>query len=152
MGVAVLDGARQGNDIKDNPEKAIRHGYSKIRRSSLFTIGDSLLKNNKGTYRIIYDMVKQRQKDLHPGEEPGFYHRRAQRYMEKVLLKDLWEVWINIYGYKAELDHHAEIQQLVAKNIELSKKSKKTKAKDATKRKPTKKKAPSMMEELHASL
>jgi len=107
FGVAVLDGIRQGGLSKNaTAEQWIEHGYNKKRRSVLWTIGDSLLKTNgkTGKYKRIYDERKKfemkRLKKVWVADgkkaksfKPGHAHRRAQRYMEKRLLVDLWNEW-----------------------------------------------------------
>jgi len=107
FGVAVLDGARQGGLTKNaKAEEWIEHGYNKRRRSVLWTIGDTLLKTNgkTGRYKKIYDKRKEfenkrlKKEWIEQGKKEKTYksmkaHRRAQRYMEKRLLRDLWNVW-----------------------------------------------------------
>lgn len=102
MGVAVLDGIRQGGLTKNSSKEAWKyHGYNKKRRSVLWTIGDCLIKTNgkDGRYRKIYDerkiyeinrIEKSEDKPKYPAMAA---HRRAQRYMEKTLLRDLWNEW-----------------------------------------------------------
>lgn len=102
MGVAVMDGIRQGGLTKNSSNEAwILHGYNKKRRSSLWTIGDCLIKTNgkDGRYRKIYNERKiyEAEKIEKAKDKPKFpnmaAHRRAQRYMEKRLLRDLWNEW-----------------------------------------------------------
>jgi len=111
MGLAVIDGVRQGG-LKSNAsaEKWIAHGYSGQRRSFVFVIGEVMIRG--GTYRAIYDSAKEfeRAKAVAAGKivEPasartkadpehfisdGHIHKRAQRKMEKRLLRDLWRAW-----------------------------------------------------------
>lgn len=114
MGVAVVDGVRQGG-LSKSAAKAdwIAHGYNRKRRSRLWTVGDSLIKGNgDGPYRQIYltrkDYERQRaeangltvvpQVKIPKGRaaefmSDGHVHRRAQRHMEKRLLRDLWQAW-----------------------------------------------------------
>ena len=107
MGVAVIDGVRQGGLSKNAPaELWIEHGYVKRRRSVLHLIGDSLMKGNgaSGHYKLIYNECKKKEtkkllkqwiKDGNKKEtfKPGHAHNCAVRYMEKMLLKDLWNKW-----------------------------------------------------------
>lgn len=75
--------------------------YNPRRRSLLYCIGESLIKSD-GPYRAIYDARKV-QEQAKPacgkfkckGERctDGHIHNRAKRYMEKQLLKDLWQEW-----------------------------------------------------------
>jgi len=100
MGVAVIDGERQGFKLKGQTEKGLAHGYCPRRRSVLWTIGDSLLKHQRpknkphGPYGVIYNNEKAKQQMLNPDKAKMFYHRRAQRAAEKRLLKHLWENWV----------------------------------------------------------
>lgn len=114
MGVAVLDGVRQGGLTKAASKEAwIEHGYNRQRRSRMWNIGDALIKGNgDGRYRQAYLRRKEYEreraeangltvvpaakipakgKDTYISE--GHIHRRAQRYMEKQLLRDLWSAW-----------------------------------------------------------
>jgi hypothetical protein len=88
-------------------------GYSMKRRSLMWNIGDALIKGNgDGPYRTLYLARKQFErekaeaaglivapsasipkKDAHLYMSDGHIHRRAQRYMEKRLLRDLWNAW-----------------------------------------------------------
>lgn len=114
MGVAFMDddGVRQGGLLKTaSKEDWIRHGYSRNRRSRIWTIGDSLVKA-AGPYREVYLARKEyeRRKAEEAGlivapsakipkskhalyRSDGHIHRRAQRFMEKKLLRDLWKAW-----------------------------------------------------------
>lgn len=114
MGLAVMDGVRQGG-LRGGASKDdwIAHGYSPVRRSRMFVIGDVLVKVNKdGAYRAAYDRRKafEREKAEAAGLtvapaakipakrnaefiSEGHIHLRAQRYMEKRLLRDLWRAW-----------------------------------------------------------
>lgn len=110
MGLAVINGKSQRR-VKG--AEAIEQGYSPARRAVMFCIGDSLLKK-QNAYKELYDARKQfeREKALADGliirakkkndprndDPPGIrtnlcIHRRAQRYAEKRLLRDLWRVW-----------------------------------------------------------
>ena len=115
MGLAVINGRRQGSPGEGaTKEDWIEHGYNKQRRSLMYAcIGDPLIKcNGDGRYRSIYlnrkKYEKQRaeenglqvvpaakipknRKDEFMSE--GHVHLRAQRYMEQMLLKDLWRSW-----------------------------------------------------------
>jgi len=109
FGVAVMGDVRQGGLKKGSCAEAwIEHGYCPRRRSVLWTIGDSLLKTNgmDGTYKKIYDERKAYEKKrllvkhIADGKteksfKPGHSHNRAKRYVEKRLLRDLWEEWNN---------------------------------------------------------
>jgi len=64
------------------------------RRSAMWTVGDALIKGG-AHYREIYLERKAREEGEHPDLTKLHRHRRAQRYMEKRLLKDLWRAWRN---------------------------------------------------------
>lgn len=112
MGLAVMDGVRQGGLRKTaSSEEWIAHGYNAKRRSFMFVIGDVLIKN-QNEYREVYLARKEFErrkaeaagltvapsakipaKRKHEFMSDGHIHRRAQRYMEKRLLKNLWRAW-----------------------------------------------------------
>ena len=91
MGLGVIDGERQRKCL--DKEKAIIMGYNPRRRAAMWTIGDSLIKGNKNGYKTLYDEQKQYQIRSHPEMTPIHAHRRAQRFMEKRLLLDIWEAF-----------------------------------------------------------
>ncbi len=95
MGLAVLDGIRQGGLTKSaKAEEWIAHGYSRQRRSRMWNIGDALIKGNReGKYRTAYLARKEYEFAREPDMPKIKAHRRAQRYMEKKLLRDLWRAW-----------------------------------------------------------
>lgn len=119
MGLAVMGPGDGLNDVrqgglkkgKARSEDWIAHGYNPTRRARMYVIGDSLLK--QGTYyKKIYDDRKTYEQKRAvdngltiapaakiPKEKAseyiseGIIHLRSQRYMEKRLLKDLWQAW-----------------------------------------------------------
>jgi hypothetical protein len=95
MGLAVMSGIRQGGLPKGaSADSWIEHGYNRQRRSKVWNIGDSLIKGNRdGYYRRIYLERKAYEIARDPDIKPIAAHRRAQRYMEKRLLKHLWQAW-----------------------------------------------------------
>jgi hypothetical protein len=99
MGLAVMDGMRQGHVAKglsreDRSAAYIEHGYSPKRRSRVWNIGDALIKGNgDGIYRAAYLKRKEYELARDPEMPKIHAHRRAQRYMEKRLLRDLWRAW-----------------------------------------------------------
>ena len=114
MGLAVFDGVRQGGLSKNASKEAwVEHGYSRIRRSCMWNIGDALVKGNRdGPYRTLYlerkeyevakakaeGMIVALAASIPKGKAAqyrsiGHIHRRAQRVMEKRLLRDLWLAW-----------------------------------------------------------
>lgn len=86
-------------------------GYSMRRRSAMFVIGDSLIKGKSYLREVYlgrkdYERAKAEAAGLTvapaakiPAKRAaefmsdGHIHRRAQRYMEKRLLRDLWSAW-----------------------------------------------------------
>lgn len=89
FGLAVINGKSQR---KVTGEGAIEQGYSPQRRSIMFCIGDSLLKK-QNAYRELYLQRKVYETNKLPDGTKLLWHRRAQRYVEKRVLKDLWEAW-----------------------------------------------------------
>ncbi len=87
---------RFGLDVQDGkaPKKrrGIANGYSPARRSAIFTIGDALIKK-QNLYRELYLESKQVYAAKWPEASKMHVHRAAQRYMEKRLLKHLWQRW-----------------------------------------------------------
>jgi hypothetical protein len=66
-------------------------GYSPRRRSIMWNLGASLLKAKDGYYGVYLERkaVEARRDGLSKMQ----IHRRAQRYMEKRFLLDLWKAW-----------------------------------------------------------
>jgi len=101
MGLAVMGDVRQGGLPKGAPaELWIEHGYSRQRRSRMWLIGDAIIKRNgnEGPYRSLYLARKQYEIDRNPEIKPIVAHRRAQRYLEKRLLRNLWRAWRDCHG------------------------------------------------------
>lgn len=111
FGLGLVGGERQGR--RTNAKEAAEHGYSPRRRSVIYIIGDSLLKK-RNAYKGLYDERKKyevakakaaglkvraaRKGDPRDQASAGFrsklvIHRRAQRYVEKRLLRNLWRTW-----------------------------------------------------------
>ncbi|HUW34835.1 MAG TPA: hypothetical protein VM223_24770 [Planctomycetota bacterium] len=94
MCLAVIDGVSQRKAT--DPEVAARMGYNPRRRAVMYRVGDSMIKGNKDGYRELYDSRKAMELERLPADEKGrkmHAHRRAQRYIEKRLLRDLWRAW-----------------------------------------------------------
>lgn len=119
LGLAVIDGRRQGNPPNGTKDEWIAHGYNKYRRSAVFVIGDVMVKCSAGPYRKVYDARKQylqqraadrgltikpaariKEKEKNTCISEGHIHRDSQRYMEKAFIKDLWRAW---NGHAAEV-------------------------------------------------
>lgn len=110
-GLAVIGGNRQGGLAKGSSKDAwIEHGYNRQRRSMIWVIGDAMINHQigkvrddegndtgervpKGPYGEAYLNRKQYELERDPEMKPIVAHRRAQRYMEKRLLKHLWQAW-----------------------------------------------------------
>lgn len=90
LGLAVIDGKAQCKRL--GAEEAEKQGYCPRRRSIMWRIGDSALKKH-GKYGDLYRSRKEYEA-AQDGERSKMHnHRRAQRYMEKRVLADLWEAW-----------------------------------------------------------
>lgn len=72
-------------------------GYSPRRRSAMYVIGDSLIKC-QGPYRDLYLARKVQEQAKAPDLPKMAHHLRAQRYMEKRLLRELWRAWNGCIG------------------------------------------------------
>jgi hypothetical protein len=103
MGLAVMGAGDGVDDIRQGglrkgaaKDEWIEHCYSRQRRSRMWNIGDTLIKGNRdGDYRTAYLERKDYELQRDPDMQPIKAHRRAQRYMEKRLLRDLWQAWRN---------------------------------------------------------
>lgn len=107
LGLAVIDGQRQRCVTGD---AAHRHGYSPVRRSIIWNIGQCVLKaqsqridketgevlKQAGHYREVYD--RRKAYELARDIPKGHAHNRATRYMEKLVIRDLWKAWRAIAG------------------------------------------------------
>lgn len=89
MGLAVIDGKAQGK--RSNAEEALRHGYSPQRRSEMHVVGDCLVRAG-GPYADLYRARKAVEMERE-GVTKMWAHKRALRYIEKRLLRELWQVW-----------------------------------------------------------
>jgi len=109
MGLAVMpDGGRQR---KVAGAAALEHGYAPARRSVIWTLGAALWKT-QGPYRELYLARKEIERakaeaaglTVRPAAKipaknkaafmsVGHIHNRAQRYIEKRLLRELWRAW-----------------------------------------------------------
>lgn len=93
MGLAVMDDGTPQRRVA-SVEGALLHGFVPRRRATMFVIGDSLIKGNRdGEYYTLYKSRKEYEREQHPELAPFRHHQRAQRYMEKRLLRDLWRAW-----------------------------------------------------------
>lgn len=115
MGIAVIDGIAQGKLPKTaSKELWIHHGYNKMRRSAMFTIGDGFVKQGDH-YRAIYlarkELERQRFEEMGYTVKPaaeikaaekatcvsaGHVHFRAQRFMEQRVLRHYYRAWMRL--------------------------------------------------------
>lgn len=95
MGLAAGQGRVPPNLSREQRKQAwIERGYSPRRRSRMWNVGDALIKGNRdGVYRRLYLERKAFEVARNPEMSLMQAHRRAQRYMEKRLLRDLWRAW-----------------------------------------------------------
>lgn len=89
FGLHVVHGAAP------KPRRGEELGYAPQRRSVMHVIGVALLKANRGDWRAVYDARKVHELARLPeaNGRAGWAHRRALRYMEKRVLRDLWRAW-----------------------------------------------------------
>ncbi len=88
LGLAVMpDGGRQR---RVSGVEALDHGYSPARRSVVWNIGSCIVKAG-GPLKTIYDARKVY--EAARVETKAHAHNRAQRYVEKRFLRDLWLTW-----------------------------------------------------------
>lgn len=109
-GVNTAQGFVPQRKTKD-AELAIAMGYAQERRSVLHVIGDSLMRQ-QNAYRDLYLARKEQERgkaaiegrtvlpsskitkaNRETSRSEGHVHKRALRYMEKRLLRDLWRAW-----------------------------------------------------------
>lgn len=98
LGLAVMpDGTRQ----RLVPGvAALEHGYNPSRRSVMWNVGNNVFRTQSarkggeaGPYRVVYDDRKAYELERNPDIRPIIAHRRATRYMEKRIVRDLWRAW-----------------------------------------------------------
>lgn len=108
MGMAVIHGERQR---RIGGDEALIHGYNAQRRSHMWIVGASLmqqqLRSEKGEdgkkiegtdyaigeYGQVYLDRKAYLRERDPDRSAGHIHNDAKRYMEKRLLRHLWQEW-----------------------------------------------------------
>lgn len=105
LGLAVIDGNRQGNPGSNaTAEDWIAHGYNKQRRAEVYAFVDDVLlraqwrgaKDDAPGYAIgPYGEYYSRKKAEYLSREwtPGHADKAARRYMAKMLVRDLWNAW-----------------------------------------------------------
>lgn len=101
LGLAVIDGERQQ---RKTGAIAFRHGFSPTRRAVMWTIGNCVLRVQSarggaaprpaGSYRNQYD--ERKELEATRVATAAHAHNRATRYMEKRLVRKLWEAWTTL--------------------------------------------------------
>lgn len=87
MGLAVMPDGRQR---RTSGVAALEHGYSPARRCVIWNVGAGIVKAC-GPLKAVYDARKLY--ELERVETRVHAHNRAQRYVEKRFLRDLWLAW-----------------------------------------------------------
>jgi transposase len=90
LGLAVFDG--RGQRKSTDAAEAARQGYNPRRRSAVWTVTDSLLRQ-RNPYRDLYDGRKAYELARAPEMSKLHAHRRAQRFAGKRMILDLWKAW-----------------------------------------------------------
>lgn len=119
MGLAVIEGERQRKCV--DAEKAAKHGYSPVRRSTMWVVGNGLIGGMGNGYRpmsgedidamegrspyeklFMHRLRREAEKDPSarlPDKPDGkesytlAAKMKAKRYVEKKFLRDLWVAW-----------------------------------------------------------
>lgn len=117
MGLAVINGKSQRKCA--NAEGALEQGYAPRRRSLMYVIGDSLIKK-ASPFRELYLARKAYEHARAPAMSKMHAHRRAQRYMEKRLLRDLWRAWRADCGRTVEAGASVNSSQDLLNNAPVS--------------------------------
>ncbi|WP_091739820.1 hypothetical protein [Phenylobacterium immobile] len=100
MGLAVMLDGRQR---RVSGEAALAHGYSPARRSVVWNVGACIVKAG-GPLKTVYDARKVY--ELERVETKGHAHNRAQRYVEKRFVRDLWVAWRRAGSDQGSADAH----------------------------------------------
>jgi hypothetical protein len=90
MGLGIVNGQIQRKTTDKELAKAF--GYQPGRRAVMHVVGDNLVKAN-GQYAELYRERKALEQQKAPKLTKMHLHRRALRYIEKCLLKELWQQW-----------------------------------------------------------
>jgi hypothetical protein len=98
LGLAPFNGTmpstwRSGKEGKLSSEEWSAIGYSPRRRSVMYVIGESLVKQNDGDYRKRYDESKAAIAAAHPDYSKGRCHNHGMLLCVKRLVRDLWRQW-----------------------------------------------------------
>lgn len=93
MSLHVVDG-RAARRAKGSV--GVTQGFSPFRRTVMHQIGEAVMKLNRGSFKEMYDARKSIELTKLPEDargRKGWAHKRALRYMEKRILRDLWRRW-----------------------------------------------------------
>jgi hypothetical protein len=109
LGLAVIDGKRQGNPGKNaTPDDWISHGYKASRRAEIYAFIDDVMLRSQwrgskngapgyaiGPYGAHYARKKAEYLIRYADEATGKGHAEngARRYMAKMFIRDLWKAW-----------------------------------------------------------
>jgi hypothetical protein len=96
LGLAVIDGERQGNKVSGDTEKGLRHGYAPKRRTVMHLVGENLIRAKNPVYYPLY--IERKAYEATKTDSKILAHRRAMRYMQKRLLVALWVEWQRATG------------------------------------------------------
>lgn len=105
LGLAVIDGARQGNPgTGASAEEWIAHGYNRQRRAEVYAFLDDVMfraqwrgakddapAHARGPYGEHY--ARKKAEYLAWEWTPKHADKAARRYMAKMLIRDLWNAW-----------------------------------------------------------
>lgn len=95
LGLGVINGEGQR---RCTGEKALLHRFNPERRATSWTVADSLLRQKgKNIYYDIYANRKEYEKERNPEIANIYAHKRAKRYAEKKMIKDLYRNWVAYY-------------------------------------------------------
>lgn len=99
MGLAVFASSKDGRAIsqrkcKDKADAEL-HGFSPRRRAVMHCLGEAILRGRRlnPEYGDMYDRRKELELAKPEVETKMHAHKRALRYIEKRLLRDLWRAW-----------------------------------------------------------
>lgn len=112
MGVGMVSDGNGGFEIQrrcKDKKKAALHRFSPKRRALMWNVGQALIKGNDGEYRALYDekklyygktcgcfeLIWDEKKQADKQKTCGHCDKKAQRCVEKRLLRDLWRIWTN---------------------------------------------------------
>jgi hypothetical protein len=110
LGLAVIDGRRQGRPENDVAEEWIKHGYNRQRRAEVWAFFDDVMFRAQwrgavtddddnvtepahpiGPYGEVYG--ERKAWNLARGWVPAHADKEARRYMTKRFLRELWKAW-----------------------------------------------------------